>query len=237
MSTMTVENRAKYIKRMRTAIKLNFVGVHDDVHKRAVIIVEERGRPAVETFEAFSEALKDAKLDAEDVDVGIVHAVGLEFVKTLPETVATEENMLLITDLLSVAMLKRMEATNTIAKNKKDAMLESTDEYQDATHKSVRITAQYGQMMSLKSLFKMRRDFRSEAQSNLQKVGSALTTKAAAEAANLELLEKLEAEKKKNEALQKKIADDATQNTSVLRDMTNTVRTKAASLWSWTTRY
>ena len=35
----------------------------------------------------------------------------------------------------------------------------------------------------------------------------------------------------------REIADRAKNNTSVLRDMTNTVRTKAASLWSWTTRY
>ena len=99
----------------------------------AVIIVEERG-PAIETFEAFSEALKDAKLDAEDVDVGIVR-MGLEFVKTLPETVATSD-MLLITDLLSVAMLKRMEATNTIAKNKKDAMSRWTSTRTRRTNRS-----------------------------------------------------------------------------------------------------
>ena len=235
---MKKETRNELIKLSRDAYKAVFGDdVHADVHKRMVEIVETRGRAGVEAFVAFLNVLKDAKLDDKDTDVGVVNTEALKFVGTLPETVATEENMLLITDLLSVAMLKRMEGTNTIAKNKKGAMLGATDEYQDATHKSVRITAQYGQMMSLKSLFKMRRDFRSEAQSNLQKVGSALTTKAAAEAANLELLEKLEAEKKKNEALQKKIADDATQNTSVLRDMTNSVRTKAASLWSWTTRY
>lgn len=234
---MKKETRDALIKKSRDAFKATFGDVHPDVHKRIEKLIDTRGRAGVDDFVAFLKVLKDAKLDDKDVDVGIVNTEALKFVGTLPETVATEANMQMIVDVLTVAMLKRMEATNTIAKNKKDAMLESTDEYQDATHASVRISAQYAQMMSLSALFAMRRDFRSEADRNSQKVGSALKNKDKAEAARLELLEKLEAEKKKNEALQKDIADRATQNTSVLRDMTNSVRTKAASLWSSITRY